>query len=540
MTCTRLARAALLIVLLLAALAGKTPAAASGIAGDWPGWIYFETEGDLPMRFQFEDGDQGPVAYMDLPVQKAFGVEVQSVEWKSPQLTLERTSSSGTKIRFTGTVEGGVYRGDVAWGEAAGTFEFLRSALPIKDTDLADAQDLVGHYRFPDGEPIVVTARNWGELVVRSWTTGEPRTLFPMEDGTFFVGRALYAADTVTARVRPVRNPEGGVTHLEWSPVGGEPQMARRLGMTSEDIWFVADGDTLRGTIQFTDEPGERPGVVILGGGTWEGRETISFWSDMLAVMGFVTLSYDKRGYGQSNGKQVVSFDRTAKDGLAAVAFLQRRPEVSKAQVGLMGISRGGWTAPLAATQSDAVSFLMLLVPPAVSPVEQETQSRLDQLRRDGYSADDVNQAAMLLGLGWGYLRTGNGWEEYAAARRAAVEKGFPEYLFEPDTPDSAAWAWGKLNMFYEPLPTLAQVHCPVVAVFGQRDIHVAERINKPLLERALASGGNTDVTTITIAGAGHNLARASELPIHLSNGVGDEGFAFLWRWSKARFPELP
>jgi pimeloyl-ACP methyl ester carboxylesterase len=540
MTCTRMVRAALPTLLLLVVLAGNAPAADSGLAGDWPGWIYFETEGDLPMRFQLEDSEEGLAAYLDLPVQKSFDVLVQSVEWAPPHLTLERTSSSGTKIRFTGTVESGVYRGNVAWGEAAGTFEFLRSALPIADTDLADAQDVVGHYRFPDGEPIVVTARGWGELVLRAWTTGEPRTLFPMEDGTFFVGRALYAADTVTARVRPVRNPGGGVTHLEWSPVGSEPQMAKRLAMTSEDVWFVADGDTLRGTIQLTDEPGERPGVVILGGGTWEGRETISFWSDMLAVMGFVTLSYDKRGYGQSNGEQVVSFDRTAKDGIAAVEFLRRRPEVSKAQVGLLGISRGGWTAPIAATESDAVSFLMLLVPPAVSPVEQETQSRLDQMRMAGYSSDDVNEAAMLLGLGWGFMRTGNGWDEYAAARQAAVDKGFPDYLFESDSPDSSEWEWGRLNMFYEPLPTLVKVQCPVVAIFGQRDVHVSERINKALLERALATGGNSDVMTYTVPGAGHNLGRPSDAPIHLSNGVGDEGFTTLWRWSKARFPELP
>lgn len=540
MSISRFAQRSAQTALLLATLALATKAAAAELSGDWPGWIYFETEGDLPLRLQFAAGDDGLLAHVDGVVQKTFDLPVQSVVWNPPRLVLERTTSSGTVIRFTGEVTGSSYRGDVTWGDAPGTFEFLRSALPIADTDLANAQDVAGHYRFPDGEPIVVTPRPWGELVLRSWTTGERRTLFPLADGTFFAGRALYAADTVQARVRVVRDAERQVTHLEWTPEGGDAQLAKRIEFTSQDVWFVADGDTLRGSVQYTTEADARPGVVLLGGSSWETREDVRFRADMLTAMGFVTLSYDKRGYGLSGGRQTVAFDRTAKDAVAAVEFLRRRPEVSKVQVGLLGVSRGGWFAPLAASQSDAVSFLMLLVAPAVSPVQQETQSRLDQMRMAGYGDDDMHQVSMLLGLGWAFMMTGEGWEEYAEARRAAVEMEYPDYVFEADTPDSAAWEWGRLNMFYDPVPVLAQVQCPVVAIYGDQDLYVSARINRPLLERALSAGGNADVTATTMTGVGHDLGRPSDLPIHLSQGLGDEGFITLWRWSKVRFSELP
>jgi pimeloyl-ACP methyl ester carboxylesterase len=175
-----------------------------------------------------------------------------------------------------------------------------------------------------------------------------------------------------------------------------------------------------------------------------------------------------------------------------------------------------------------------------VSPAEQETRSRLDQMRAAGYADPDLEQAGKLLDLTWSFLRTGKGWDEYAAARQAGVEKGYPEYLFESDTPDSAAWAWGRMNMFYDPLPALARVQCPVVAIYGERDIYVSTAVNMPLLVRTLTEAGNSAVTAVVLPGAGHNLGRASNLPIHLSNGVGDEGFMTLWRWSRARFPELP
>ncbi|MGH7342638.1 MAG: hypothetical protein ACREKH_19305, partial [Candidatus Rokuibacteriota bacterium] len=304
MTLPRFATRAALALCLLTDLSGRAPAAASELDGDWPGWIYFETEGDLPLRLQFSSSDGGVIAHLDAVVQKSFDLPVRTVLWDPPHLVLERTSSSGAVMRFDGTVEGNAYRGDVVFGEAPGTFEFLRSALPIEDTDLAEAEDVVGHYRFPDGEPIVVTSRPWGELIVRAWTTGEPRTLFPLVDGTFFAGRALYAADTVLARVRVVHNAERQVTHLEWTPEGGDAQMAKRIEISSEEVWFVADGDTLRGTVQHTAEAEARPGVVILGGSSWETREDVRFRADMLTVMGFVTLSYDQRGYGLSGGKE--------------------------------------------------------------------------------------------------------------------------------------------------------------------------------------------------------------------------------------------
>ena len=50
-----------------------------------------------------------------------------------------------------------------------------------------------------------------------------------------------------------------------------------------------------------------------------------------------------------------------ANDVLAGVEFLKTRNEIDKNKIGLMGHSEGGIIAPMAASQSDDITFIVLL-----------------------------------------------------------------------------------------------------------------------------------------------------------------------------------
>ena len=55
----------------------------------------------------------------------------------------------------------------------------------------------------------------------------------------------------------------------------------------------------------------------------------------------------------------------------AAVAFLRGLEEIQAYQIGLMGVSQNGWTPPLAAAESDAVAFTVIVAGPTVSLGEE-------------------------------------------------------------------------------------------------------------------------------------------------------------------------
>jgi pimeloyl-ACP methyl ester carboxylesterase len=136
-----------------------------------------------------------------------------------------------------------------------------------------------------------------------------------------------------------------------------------------------------------------------------------------------------------------------------------------------------------------SVGFLCLAMAPAVSPADQETTRRLNALRDGEAPEATVAAATEALRLGWAYGSSGTGWNEYAAARAAAVAAGVDEELLEAAEPaeaDPDAWSWVRLNMAYDPIPTLERVTVPVLALFGGADRNVTPEQNLEPMRAAL------------------------------------------------------
>src|SRR4029079_10391633 len=106
---------------------------------------------------------------------------------------------------------------------------------------------------------------------------------------------------------------------------------------------------------------------------------------------GIATLVYDKRGTGDSSGDyRDESFNDFAADALAGIHYLQSRPEVRSMRVGLYGRSHGGIVAPLAASLSKNVAFIINVSGAGVAPYRQVTFQTEAQMRRDGFSQTEI------------------------------------------------------------------------------------------------------------------------------------------------------
>jgi pimeloyl-ACP methyl ester carboxylesterase len=208
------------------------------------------------------------------------------------------------------------------------------------------------------------------------------------------------------------------------------------------------------------------------------------------ALAGVAALIYDKRGVGESSGDyRKSSFDDLAGDALAGVELLRRRADINYRQIGLHGTSQGGWIAPLAASRSRAVAFLILVSAPAITPAQTELQSVEANVRARGFAADQASAAVELTRLKIHFALTGEGWEQYAsAAERARQEKWF-SLAGAPLSRDHWSFASWRLIFGYDPVPVLERISCPTLAIFGGRD--TTFRVNDNLLvwQRTLAPG---------------------------------------------------
>jgi hypothetical protein len=397
-------------------------------------------------------------------------------------------------------------------------------------------------YRLGPDRTLAIAVRPWGELFFTDLKTGRQGALFPLDHDTFFAGSAMYVPRPIEARITFRRGSDNAVQGVDWSPADrGETLHGERCRFVEEEVKF---GDSVAGTL-LRPARGERlPAVVVLGGSDWTVRAGARRDAEIFASFGLAALTFDRRGSGGTPGIPVHAFSVDADDALAAVRYLKSRPDIVSTAVGVTGRSQAGWVAPLATSKGREVDYMVIFVPPAVSPYEQEKYRRLNELADDGFDPAARNEETAYLDLAVRYAETRENWKEYRAALEAVKRKRFPDDVLEPEKPDDPAWDWGRENWRYNPVPALERVRVPVLAVFGGADRNVDPSVNAPIMRAALAKAGNRDATILVVPGANHALNLFSkdleQVPYHRQTGFGNQGWPDVARWLRSRLPIPP
>jgi fermentation-respiration switch protein FrsA (DUF1100 family) len=108
-------------------------------------------------------------------------------------------------------------------------------------------------------------------------------------------------------------------------------------------VSFDSEGSLLSGRLYLPPHytPGTRvPGIIVTGSWTTVKEQMAGLYAERLAERGFVTLAFDFRHWGASEGlpRQYESPERKIRDIQNAAAFLQSRPEVAADGVGALAI----------------------------------------------------------------------------------------------------------------------------------------------------------------------------------------------------------
>ena len=111
-----------------------------------------------------------------------------------------------------------------------------------------------------------------------------------------------------------------------------------------ESVEFAADGLQLAGDVRVPAQGDPAPGLVFTGPFSGVRNQVTGLYAERLAAAGYVTLAFDHRGFGESQGQPRRHEDPQGKLGdlRAAVSFLRARPEVDRERIGAVGICLGG------------------------------------------------------------------------------------------------------------------------------------------------------------------------------------------------------
>jgi pimeloyl-ACP methyl ester carboxylesterase len=221
---------------------------------------------------------------------------------------------------------------------------------------------------------------------------------------------------------------------------------------------------------------------------------------------GFAVLTFDKRGCGDSTGSWLTSsLDDMAADGRALLDWVAARSEVAAARIGLVGVSQGGWVAPLLASLRPDVAFVVALTGGGVSPRAIERFDYERRLERAGVVGDDLAVARRTVDAYFAFLSGGASRSMVTNLLESGRDRSWPDALgigrVLPSETQRPAWAWVAT---FDPEPSLRSLRSPVLAIIGGRDRDPAMEVKA--WQAALAENPDPRTEIRVVPGAGHVL----------------------------------
>lgn len=492
------------VALALSLISPALGAAEPSLGGDWVGG--FERDGSwVYIQIHFKQEKAAIEGTYDIPLEFTTDKPLARISVDSSRVRFEMPRAD-QDLLFEGKLEGAVISGKVAEAGWQSSFRLDRIAKIEPDK-------YVGSYRLEAGRYIHIRA--WdefdpGTLQYIDFGSGQFRTLFPSCETTFFTGPSVLVTCPVETTVQFTMSGQGAATGLVWKQAGSAPLDGKRVNLTYEEISFRNGDVTLKGTLILPVTKGPHPVVIFVHPAGPRSRKGLFTWAEYFALYGVAGLTYDKRGVGTSSGDWMrSSFQDLAGDALAALRFAQGREDIDAKQIGVWGASQGGWIAPLVASQSSAVTFVISQSGSGVSPEEQELYRSEAWLRADGFGQAEIQKAMALIRSRYECARTNQGWEQLAAAERAAESERWYSYTGGAAGKDDPFWEFWRLIHDYDPAPALEKVKCPVLAVWGGLDTFVAVEESVAVWRKSLAQAGNKDVTIRVFPDGDHSLLEA-------------------------------
>jgi pimeloyl-ACP methyl ester carboxylesterase len=386
------------------------------------------------------------------------------------------------------------------------------AALPVSFDLTSEGGKLKASFNSPTQRAVGIPLRNVGY--------NAPKIHFELVgDATTIVFDGELSADAIAGQFR--ENDAQGTFSLRRA----EPEPPT---FKQEEVIFRNGNVALSGTLLSPLTKGPHPAVVFLHGSGAEGRFASRFLAEHFTRRGIAALIYDKRGVGKSTGDWKQSnFDDLAEDAIAGINFLQQRKEVNARRIGIYGHSQGGMIAPLVASRSKDVAFIISGAGSAVPLHEAEVNSITNQVRAKGVSGSELAEAIVFIKMFVNVLRTGEGREQFdAATEKARTTTWYPMLHVPPK--ESWFWSYYKRIADYNAADYWAKVSVPALLIYGERDVYVPVARSASNIDRALNKAGNRDYTILI-------LPRAS----HAFNFEPEEGQPFEWRRMAPGFPDL-
>jgi pimeloyl-ACP methyl ester carboxylesterase len=295
--------------------------------------------------------------------------------------------------------------------------------------------------------------------------------------------------------------------------------------MKTDPFEFVADGNVLRGVIDLP--AGRAPRAVLLFVHGYGRTDVVAqnWYFDLrsrFTDLGLATVVWDKPGCGRSEG----TFDidqpvaSSAREVAAAIRQVREKTLPGVPKIGLWGLSRAGWIAPLAMAQDPGIGFWI-----SVSGTDDQENFPYfieSNFRIEGRSEAQIRQLMSEWRRGFELTSRSGTFEAYLDATKTlrhdpfmllltgSPDRSKAEFLEEQGRFSSGAFTVDERSglMIYVPgfRDLLGRLDVPVLALFGEKDGNVDWRKTRALYTETIGRNTKARLTVKTFPDGNHNL----------------------------------
>jgi pimeloyl-ACP methyl ester carboxylesterase len=273
---------------------------------------------------------------------------------------------------------------------------------------------------------------------------------------------------------------------------------------------------TLAGTLTLPRGPGPFPSAILISGSgphdrdeSIVGHRPFLVLADHLTRKGIAVLRFDKRGIGKSTGDYAnATTEDFAADAEVALSYLKTRKEIDPKRTGLIGHSEGGLIAPLIASRSGGVAWIVLLAGPGLNGEDTLLLQSELILKSSGVDDDQIAKTRAFNKQTYALVRQEKDPAALQAKLTDLVQSSSMSAVLPPAALQSqlrvVASPWFRFFLDYDPVPALQKTTCPVLALTGEKDLQIPARENLPKIQKALQDGGNKDFQATELPGLNH------------------------------------
>ncbi len=296
---------------------------------------------------------------------------------------------------------------------------------------------------------------------------------------------------------------------------------------TSTDITIKNNKQNIKlsATLTMPEGKGPFPLAILISGSGPQDRNSEIFKhkpfliiSDYLTREGIAILRYDDRGVGLSKGsfKKATSAD-LATDAEAVFRYGFTLDNIDKSKIGIIGHSEGGLIAPMIASKSDSVGFIVSIAGPGVPISELMLLQNLNIFKKNGMTKEGLELTSAALPKIYA-IATQDKEPKLLYDTLISEIHGFYTSLTKEDQlllgPNKASYylvlsqglfsTWFRYFLGFDPTPYWEKTKCPVLAISGSEDLQVDAEQNITAIQNILKKNNQKNNDFKILKGLNH------------------------------------